>query len=616
MCGITGFFGTGDTQILDAMTDSLSHRGPDARGTWVDVEKTVFLGHRRLSIVDLATGQQPMISVDENIVIIFNGEIYNHEDLRTELVKKGHSFKTDHSDTETLINSYIQWGPDFVSRLNGMWAFVIYDKKNGLLFCSRDRFGEKPFFYTFQNGVFAFASELTAFKHHTVLKREISKKALQKYFAYGYIPAPNSIYENIYKLPAGNSLIFSVKDKSFKINKYWDFKIEPFEHLPRNPEREWGEELQFLLDRAVKRRLMADVPLGVFLSGGVDSSAIAALAARHVEQDSLQTFSIGFDEASFDETIYARQVAKHIGCAHHLDILSIDKALEILPSVLERLDEPMADSSLTPTFLLSKFTKKYVTVALSGDGGDELFAGYDPFQALPIAAMYAKFIPKSMHAKFEKTMLNMPVSLRNMSLDFKLKRTLRGLGFEKKFWLPTWMAPLSPSELSELFNEPLQIDELFSEALDQWNNCDQPSLVDKALQYYTKLYLQDDILVKADRASMMNGLEVRAPFLDIELVDFVRKIPGEYKLRNGKRKYILKKALKNVIPDNIINRSKKGFGAPIGKWFQNQSITINMNQDLKLNQKFIDKKVNDHINKVSNDGTFLWALRTLNSDNL
>ncbi|MBF0118235.1 MAG: asparagine synthase (glutamine-hydrolyzing) [Desulfobacterales bacterium] len=604
MCGICGFAGYGNISDLKNMNETMFHRGPDGEGYLYDSNSKVYMGHRRLSIIDISGGTQPMKTLDGRIAISFNGEIYNHMELRAELKRK-HNFCTDHSDTEVLLHGYTEWGEDLPHKLNGMWAFAIYDKKEKILFLSRDRFGEKPLFYTLQNGTFAFASELSALIKHSNINSNLSQLSLKKYFAYGYIPSPNSLYKRIYKLPAGHNLIFNLTSFDFKIRKYWDFILQPSDNIPKNPEEKWGEELRYLLDKSVKRRLMSDVPLGVFLSGGIDSSAVAFFANKNIDNQKLKVFSIGFYEDSFDESYYAKKMARSLNTEHYLKICSIEKGKELLPQIISKLDEPIGDSSIIPTYLLCKETRKYVTVALSGDGGDELFAGYDPFRALKIAQIYEKIIPKNIHKAIRLLFSILPVSHANMSIDFKIKRTLRGISYAKKFWNPIWLGPLEPKELSELFLEKINIEEVYSEAIEYWDNCYSKELIDKTLTFYTKLYLQDDILVKTDRASMMNSLEVRAPFLDIELVDFIRKIPFSYKYHNGQTKYILKKGLEPILPNDIIYRSKKGFGIPIGKWFMEKKLNLGI---IKNTNIFVKKKIKEHENNQSDHRAFLWNM--------
>lgn len=619
MCGIAGFVGPGDRAVLKSMTDAIRHRGPDAEGHWVDESAAVFLGHRRLSIVDLSCGAQPMWTRDGRIGVIFNGEIYNHVELREELKARGCEFLTDHSDTEVLLHAYAEWGDGFVERLNGMWAFVIYDRTRRRLFGSRDRFGKKPLYYFHEGPTFAFASELPALLRHPDCPREISPLSLQKYFAYCYVPAPRSIYERVWKLPGGHSFSYEldavaavesdapVRGK-LKVWRWWEFVIEPDLAKSKN-DRALCEEIRATLERAVQRRLMSDVPLGVFLSGGIDSSAIAALAAKHVPPGELHTFSIGFSEPSFDESSFARLVARKLGTAHREEILDLDKSVSLLPDIIAHLDEPFGDGSLLPTYLLSRFTRQHVTVALGGDGGDELFAGYDPFVALKKAERYAKLVPKPMHEAIRLLAARLPVSHANISFDFKVKRTLMGLSYRPELWNAVWMSSLEPRELSELFRETVDEEELYSEAIEAWERCAQPNIVDRALQFWTNVYLQDDILAKVDRASMMCSLEARSPFLDIEFVDLARRIPWQLKLRGGETKWILKKALAPLLPREIVDRPKKGFGMPIGRWMREGKFEFDHTRTFPHlgGITFAKKKLAAHLAGTGNERLFLWS---------
>ena len=610
MCGIAGFVGGGGEEVLGRMVAAVARRGPDDTGTWRD--EAVHLGHRRLSVLDIAGGHQPMLSSDRSLVIVFNGEIYNFAELRSQLVSRGHAFHTDHSDTEVLLNGYREWGAQLPARCNGMWAFVIYDRERRRLFGSRDRFGKKPLLYSSQNGVFAFGSELTALRAHPSVASTLSRRALKKYFGYGYIPAPHTILEGVHKLPGGCSFTLDLDDPGLqpRVERYWRFVLEPFAgaEIPADPERAWGEEIRSRLDTAVKRRLVADVPVGVFLSGGIDSSAITAFASRHVQAGKLETFSIGFEEASFDESAEARRVADLFGTSHHVEILSMERALKLLPEVAAGLDEPMGDSSLLPMYLLGQFTRSHVKVALGGDAGDELFAGYDPFVALRKAELYSRLVPRPVHKALCMLAARIPVSHRYMSFDFKLKRALRGLGYPPNLWLPVWMAPLAPAEIADLFSEPADPEDIFSEAIEAWDTCAQSDPVDRTLQFFTKLYLQDDILVKVDRATMMHGLEARAPFLDIDFVDLARRIPSSWKFRDGQTKYILKRALEPVLPSDILHRRKKGFGVPIGAWFRDGKLALGPGSPAPLNGEFIRAKVDDHRGGRSDQRAFLWNL--------
>ena len=612
MCGIAGFAGRGDPAILRRMTAAIAHRGPDADGHWVDESAGVFLGHRRLSIVDLSGGAQPMWTRDGQLGVTFNGEIYNHAELRAELKARGCEFTTDHSDTEVLLHGYREWGESFTERLNGMWAFVIYDRAKQRLFGSRDRFGKKPLYWFKEGETFAFASELPALLQHPNCPRNLSPLSLKKYFAYCYIPAPRSIYERVWKLPGGHSFTFDLASRELKTWRWWEFVIEnPAPHVRGAINLRHDilcEEIRATLERAVQRRLMSDVPLGVFLSGGIDSSAIAALAAKHVPAGQLNTFSIGFNEASFDESGYAQFVAAQLGTRHRNETLDLDKSVALLPEIVAKLDEPLGDGSLLPTYLLSRFTRQHVTVALGGDGGDELFAGYDPFRALRAAELYAKLVPRPVHHAIRLVAARLPVSHENVSFDFKIKRTLMGLSYPPKLWNAVWMGALEPSDLAQLFREPCDEEEIYSEAIEAWDHCAQPNIVDRALQFWTNLYLQDGILAKVDRASMLNSLEVRSPFLDLEVVNLARRIPWPLKLRGGTTKWILKKALAPLLPAEIIDRPKKGFGMPIGRWLAEGKFPIDPAKTAPLlNADFIAKKWTEHREHRADHRLFLWS---------
>lgn len=598
MCGIAGFVGSGTRADLVRMTRAIAHRGPDAEGLWQDEARGVFLGHRRLSIIDLAGGGQPMWSADGQIGIVFNGEIYNHAELRAELQSASCRFLSDHSDTEVLIHAYREWGDGFINRLNGMWAFVIYDVTRQRLFASRDRFGKKPFYY-FQSGdTFAFGSELSAVTAHPAAPSGLDRLAITKFFAYGLIPAPFTMVAGIRKLPAGHNLEFSLATRECRVTKYWEYRLEPSSEWA-SPEA-CAEDLRHHLRTAVQRRLVSDVPLGVFLSGGIDSSAVAAFASETLGRGNLQTFSIGFHEPSFDESAFAQRAADFLGTRHHLDTLTIDRTVELLPSLAAQLDEPQGDSSILPTWLLSGFTRQHVTVALGGDGGDELFAGYDPIRALHAANVYHQITPTFLHPAIRWAAARLPVSHQNLSLDFKLKRFLRGAGYPPAQWLPNWMGALEQRDLAREFSP----DEVYSEAITAWDLEPKASLVDKATQYFIRVYLQDGILPKVDRASMLHALEARSPFLDIDLVNFARRVPAKWKYHRSTTKYLLKLALEPVLPRDIIYRKKKGFGTPIGSWFQQGKLTFDSPKLVPA--KLLESRQRSHVANVSDERQFLW----------
>ena len=606
MCGIAGFFGAGDADTLHRMTRRIEYRGPDDEGHLVEADNGVYLGFRRLAILDIAGGKQPMTTTDGALTIVFNGEIYNFRELRAELESLGARFASNHSDTEVLLYGWRYWGKSLPGRLNGMWAFAIYDRNQRIAFLSRDRFGKKPLFYYAARDSFVFASEITAMREHPRVPLALSEQALRKYFAYGFVPAPLTFLQNVHKLPGGHSMTVDLKTFEHKVERYWHYEPETTDEPVAQNEDKWIEEFRDLLDKAVARRLVADVPVGCFLSGGLDSSTVTALAMRHAGRGRVKAFAIGFDEASFDETRYARLVAEHVGADLQVEKLSINRALDMLPELTSRLDEPIADSSILPTYLLCQHARRHVTVALGGDGADELLAGYDPFRALRYAHWYEKLVPKTVHRGMSLLVSRLPVSHRYMSLDFRLKRTLRGLDHASNLWLPTWMAPLAPSELEQLFRAPMDLADLYSEAIDEWDSCKSTDPIERTIAFYIRLYLQDDILVKVDRASMLNSLEVRAPFLDIELVDFLRRMPARMKLRGSTSKWILRRAAKSLLPRAVLVRSKQGFGVPIGRWFSDDMLPPRRAAG-PTDTDFWNKSLAEHRAQRSDQRAYLWS---------
>lgn len=608
MCGIAGFIGRGDQSDLQRMTRVLEHRGPDGEGFQIFAEQGVHLGHRRLSIVDINDGKQPMANEDGSVWVTFNGEIYNHEQLRRDLINKGHRFSTDHSDTEVLVHGWEEWGEDLPGKLNGMFAFAIWDNIKKTLFLARDRFGEKPLYWGEQGDLFLFGSELSAFVAHSGFTPRLNRLALKKYFAHGFIPSPNAFYQDTHKLRPGFWLKWEA-GKPAQIQAYWHFHIEP----APNPTSldEAAEEVRALLVQSVQRRMMSDVPLGVFLSGGIDSSAAAAAMCQFRSPEEVKSFCIGFNEKSFDESVYARQMAQSIGCHHHEKILDMSAAKNLMDEILNRLDEPLADASLLPTYLLSQFACQNISVALSGDGGDEIFAGYDTFKALRPATLYATCMPKFAHKAIRSLADLLPKSTANMSLDFKIRRALTGLTYGSELWNPVWIAPLEGSDLDDLFHEPVDIEELYSEVLTQWRRSDDLSLIDRTLEFYSNFYLPDDILTKVDRASMLNGLEARSVFLDNDLVDYARTLPANYKFDGTTRKLVLKKALQGMLPDTVLDRPKKGFGIPLMAWLKDMNLSAGQADTFVLDQAGVSARIQAHSSGQKDYRHFVWAWAVL-----
>jgi len=569
MCGIAGFIGRGTLADLQRMSDCLKHRGPDGEGTWLRPDEGVFLAHRRLAIIDVAGGAQPMVTGDGKLVVVYNGEIYNHIELRRQLESLGHRFQSDHCDTEVLLHGYRQWGEQLPDRLNGMWAFALYDGVRRRMFLSRDRFGQKPLFYTYQNGIFAFASELSSLVGHSEINASLAPLSIQKYFAYGFLPAPHSLYESIYKLPGGHNLSVDAGRPLPVVRRYWEFRLEPSSRMAARDEEELAEELRTLLRKAVERHLISDVPVGLFLSGGLDSSAIAYFAAESSPTRPTWSFCVGFDARDFDESAHASNVAQAFGTRHVQSFLRAAEFEPLAREVVERIDEPQADSSLLPTSYLCRIARQNVTVALGGDGADELFCGYDTFRAMRLAAQYARMIPRPVHEAIRMAAALLPTRFGYMTFDFRLRRLLRGLSYGREIWNPVWLGPLGPAELAECFVEPADPECIYSEAISLWEGCPQDDAIDRTTQFYVKLYLQDGILAKIDRAGMWNSLEVRCPFLDMELVEFIRRLPRQLRFRKSQTKYLLRQAMRPLLPPAVVSRRKHGFPFPAAAWLRN-----------------------------------------------
>ena len=569
MCGIYGYLSQAATiepALLRRMGHALRHRGPDDEGELIldSSGVCVGLGHKRLSIIDLSpAGKQPMANEDDTIWITFNGEIYNFRELRERLQGNGHKFRSN-SDTEVIIHLYEELGTHCLEQLNGMFAFALWDSKRKTLFLARDRTGKKPLHYCVTDGYFIFASELKALLQHPSVSRELDFKALNKYLAYEYVPAPYSIFKSIKKLEPGHYLLY--RDHEAQIFQYWDIPIEDYPISDRT-EAQYTEELKELLERAVNARLVADVPVGLFVSGGLDSGLVAAMARK--AKENLECFSIGFEESSFDESRYAQQIARSLGLKHHLKIFSAKEMLSLVERLPEILDEPLADPSILPLCLLSRFASEHMKVVLSGDGGDELFAGYQTYQAHKLVTFYDA-LPGFVKESIKAFAFHLPVSHRYLSMDFKIKQFLRGVGVSSEIRFFLWRGAFSNAERNELLSpevrRELHKENAYEEIYRYVRQSGLTKELERILYLSMKLYLQDNNLVTVDRASMANGLEVRSPFLDRDVVDFVCRLPMEYKLNGLTTKYILKKVAEEFLPRKVVYRKKKGFGVPLATW--------------------------------------------------
>jgi asparagine synthase (glutamine-hydrolysing) len=604
MCGICGVAGgdpAGGRELVGRMCSAMTHRGPDDEGT-VQLDG-VTLGMRRLSIIDLEGGHQPMHNEDSTVWVVQNGEIYNHLELRELLLASGHTFNTQ-SDTEVLVHGYEQWGEEIVERLNGMFAFAVLDRRRGAVLLARDRMGIKPLHYAIDGKRLVFASELKALLRDPALRRGIDPAALDQYLAYEFVPSPASIVRGISKLQPAHTLMWSVADGTQRLRRYWSPELGVGDGH-RNLDEE-GERLRAVLRESVRKELISDVPLGVFLSGGIDSSAVAAMMTELGGE--VKSFSVGFADRSFDESSYARQVARHLGTEHRELTLEPDMLLGLIPKLPSLLDEPLGDASIIPTYLLAEFTRRHVKVALGGDGGDELFAGYPTLQAHRLAEYYMRAPRLLREGLLEPVVRRLPVSRSNLSFDFRAKRFVSGAGFPVAERHQRWMGSFATEERSALLSREarheVDIDAAYADPLNQ------------VLMLDMRLYLENDILVKLDRASMMASLEGRVPLLNNDFVEYATHLPLNMKLRGLRSKFLLKRALRGLLPEAILNRPKKGFGIPVADWFRGplkeQMLSV-LSRERIAREGFFDatavtRLVSDHLEGRRDNRKQLWTL--------
>lgn len=621
MCGIGGILTLNgsaiDRESLSSMEAALHHRGPDAGGCYVSLYPhprshwNVGLVNRRLSIIDLAGGTQPMANADGSVWIVYNGEMYNFRDLRQELRRRGRQFKTD-SDTEVVLQAYEEYGVDCVTRLQGMFAFAIWDETQSRLMLARDRIGIKPLYYQETPQRLVFASELKALLRARVVEWSIDISALSEFLTFEFIPAPKTMLVGVKKLLPGHRLV--IDPDGSRCERYWTPVFDTAHHQ----EEQWIELIQHTLREAVRSHLVSDVPVGVLLSGGMDSSSILALA-HQLGHHTLKTFSIGFDDERLSELTYARLMAQQCDSKHYELIMGAQEALLVLPDLWYAMDEPLADASAIPTFLVSRLAASEVKVVLAGDGGDELFGGYKTYQAYKLARWYRR-LPPILRKLCAQGVELMPSSADQHGLGFKLKKFMRGVEYEPEWANSIWWGAYLPEEKQHLLT-----DDIASIAAAQTDYAPIEAYLDdlKEMERFNrifyldlKLYLQDNLLVKVDRISMAHSLEVRVPFLDQHVVEMAYQLPPHLKVKGMETKYLLRRAMAPLLPESIRKRGKQGFNLPLGQWLRNE-LKDTLEDTLRsrtyrgaefFKSAYIERLLHEHMSGRKNHRQLLWPL--------
>ena len=615
MCGVCGMvlFENGakpDIQVIKRMCGAITHRGPDDEGQIL--LGPAGLGMRRLSIIDLKTGHQPLSNEDESLWIVFNGEIYNFKELRAELVGLGHRFRTN-ADTEVIVHGYESWGEAVCERLNGIFAFVLWDTKRKRLYLARDHVGVKPMYYYRDSEKFVFGSEIKSILQCPDIRKTLDPDSLNQYMTFEYVPSPASIFREIRKLEPGHWL--SLQDGVIRISRYWTFVPQPEPWT----EAAASERLRQLLRDSVRMQLVSDVPLGAFLSGGIDSSIVVSLMAKLMDRP-VKTFSIGFQESSYNELKYARAVARKYGTEHH-EFMIRPQVLELTEKLVRQLDEPFGDFSIFPTYLVSKMARDFVTVTLSGDGGDELFAGYDTYRAHRFDRRFYHRLPKLVKRQvFDRLADSLPPSAKKKGAVNSFKRFVQGTRLPKELSHARWMVFLTPEERRALFT-PEMLDRFTPELpyetifrhgreVEKADDVAQTGYID------LKTYLVDDILVKVDRMSMAASLEARVPYLDPRIVEFALSLPPDLKMKDFRTKVLLKKTFWDDLPVEVQNRDKQGFSIPIKNWIRAElkPMMLDLLSEKRIREQglfqpaFVSRLVREHLEGTENHSHKLWAL--------
>ena len=616
MCGINGLIKKNDSysesisDTLNKMNQLIYHRGPDEDGFFLS--ESVGMAMRRLSIIDLSTGKQPIYNNDKSIVIVFNGEIYNFQKIRLELEKQNIVFKTK-SDTEVILKLYETEGVNGFKKLDGMYAFSIYDKNINKVYITRDFFGEKPLYYYNDNNQFIWASELKSILSALKTKPKICKKGLNLFFKLTYTPAPFTIYENIFKLQANHFIEYNIDTHTFEINEINKIKNNTKQNISFNDAK---LKLNDLVMQSIESRSVSDVPLGTFLSGGVDSS-IVSLGLSKISSNNIDTFSIGFDKASFDETEKSQLVAKLINSNHHEFIISENDIKDHLETILLNFDEPFADSSALPTFIVSQKTRDFVKVALTGDGGDEVFGGYNKYYIGKLNSKYTSVVPKFMHTSL-KNVLTKALSTKddNRGKRFKLKKFVNAVNYDQEHYWDIISLGFA-TDCSNLLNPDYLIDSPFS-YYKELTKIDKPRTLDDFREIDRHISLEGDMLVKVDRTSMLNSLECRAPFLNKTLWEFSNSLPENFLLKGWDKKHILKEAFKHEFPEGFLDKSKKGFVVPVGDWLreglkkelESYIDTKFLEEQAIFNIDYIKKLIKNHLNGTEDNSYKAWTFYT------
>ena len=601
MCGICGYVGAGKPSTLEAMSALLAHRGPDAAGIYTG--ETVGLAHRRLSIIDLASGQQPMNDEDGN-VLVFNGEIYNFQEIRRELETFGHRFVT-RSDTEVLLRAYRQWGRECLQRLRGMFAFALWDAGRRELFVARDRVGIKPLYYAVVNGVFHFASEAKALLEIPGFRRRLNRRVLPLYLTFRYTPGEDTLFEGIRKLSPGHFLVVA-PDGSCRCQKYWSLHFEP-DGGPS--EAQWRERFWGTFEESVRLRMISDVPFGAYLSGGLDSSLIVA-AMSGMSASPIDTFSVGFKAQKFNELPYAAEVAERFGCSHHV-LHAEEEAASLLEQVVYHLDEPLGDLAAIPTFLMARETKPHVTVVLSGEGADELLAGYPKYRAFLAGQAVRPWLPGRLLAAGARQIENIT-----------LRRVLATLSCKDR--VPAYLqmsSVFTPEEQGFLLAPGLQGGMMNSSEIESFirpHFLNKPDGLSQLLSLDFHTWLPDDLLLKNDKMTMAHGVEARVPYLDHQLVELCARIPSRFKLRWNQEKVLLRKVMAGRLPENIRRRRKAGFTVPLGDWMKTpfgRKVDMMFSDTFIRNQGLFDPRYISALRQKSWDQPYyrrqLWSLAAL-----